>query len=818
MATFKDRSKILATATNIVNGEDVESVVANRPHDQAFSNTDLLALSLNADRNMIVRGGFNTSWTSGSRKLAFSSTFIIELPNEEISPGVGGATTHIFNSVGDSITFGALEQVAAVKLSRTTNSSRAPAAWGIEFFNTMALYRDAIHTSATADQDYRFTYFLICALDISALGVETGNVILWDGSVLRDGFSRTNSGSTDSQYAQQSDYYALRIRENQDRNLHLVGGGTLEWAGPADYLHITSSLYLISTHGIRYEISAASLAALPIGVGECYYILAMNRADDAVGPAVLARTTWSGVSMDKTANDFIVIGYVNTDNRLYLMDGTVMPAGSTMILGGLAQGLRWMYTASDGVGGAAPVAYDFATEVTVTSLLPVGANPEYRVGGCELQVFVNGKRQTEGIYCDPGGGDYEEVGAVGTLSTTINWVGSHVPDANDRIVAFVGLAVPNLGYAPAMLSFETSGGAPIGTIDLTVDAINEDALYPTVALTPSGANMQVSVGEIIADPVMGLRAQGTAVTFGALRVFGSRPQVHWYSVGTNDTVMISPGEIALPFSTAQESWVMFRLWQPLLKVVSTTTLADSTRGIIYFYMENDSYIQHDSSIAAAFVHDDALPPVQNISAIGTWLAHPTHANWIYIGCVPGYRPPAGVTLIQPFTRIGDRVRILDCSNDYEVLSDDNGGGGWGAVGGTRVGVTLADFVPKTAQAVTIAPNFFIDMTAYVGAGTNLLTGLAFYSFSSTMPVAFPASLNNIDYDVRLLENPNYAAAVIATQYKFFGYAPFDLPINDHILNIPQDPTFSVWIGPWLAEVILHAVGWVEDLNIYRFGV
>ena len=818
MATFKDKTKILATAINIANGEDVEEVVANRPHDQAFSNTDLLALSLNADRNILVRGGFNVSWTYGSRKLAFSSSFIIEFPNEEISPGVGGATTHVFNSVGDSIIFGALEQIAAVKLSRTTNSNRVHAVWSIEFFNTMALYRDAIHASAIADQDHRFSYFLICAVDVSAAGVETGNVVLWDGTVLRNGFSRANSGSTDSQYAQQSDYYALRIRENQDRNLRLIGGGTLEWAGPADFLHITSSLYLISTHGIRYEITAASLAALPIGVGECYYIQAISRADDAVGPAVVARTTWSGVAMNKTYDDFIVIGYVNSDNRLYLMDGTVMPAGSTMILGGLAQGLRWMYTASVGPGGAAPVLYDFSTAPTMTSLLPVGANPEYRVGGCELQIFVNGKRQTEGIYCDPGGGDYEEVGAVGTLSTSINWVGAHIPDANDRVEAFVGLAVPNLGYAPAMLSFETIGGAPIGTIDLTVDAINEDALFPTVTLTPSGANMQVAVGEILAGPVTGLRAQGTAVTFGALRVFGGRPQVHWYSTGTNDAVMISPGEIALPFSTAQESWVMFRLWEPIIKTVSTTTLADSTRGFIYFYMENDSYIQHDSAITVAFIHDDALPPVQNISAVGTWLVHPGNANWIYIGCCPGYRPPAGVTLVQPFTRIGDRVRILDGSADYEVLDDDNGGGGFGAPGGAVVGVTLADFVPKTAQAAILTTNFVIDMTAYVAAGTNVVTGAAFYSFSSTMPGAFPASQTAIDYDTRFLEHPNYAAAVIATQYKAYGYPPFELPINDHVLNIPQDPTFSLWVGPFVFEIVVDVVGWVEDLNVYRFGV
>jgi hypothetical protein len=203
-----------------------------------------------------------------------------------------------------------------------------------------------------------------------------------------------------------------------------------------------------------------------------------------------------------------------------------------------------------------------------------------------------------------------------------------------------------------------------------------------------------------------------------------------------------------------------------------------------------------------------------VDEVTEWLGHPTSKEYIYVGCYWAKTTGGGPAFewIRHFDRVGDRV-YYRASYQPQVLSDNNGGGGWGASGGQISAVDLSDYVPLTAHAALLQVQFDVDMTAYTGAGGTDITGVAFYGYQSTPPVAFPSSIADV-HDVQYIVQPNVASAPAAL--KRYSFAPFEIPVNDMSGNTPDDPTVDLWVGPYVEQVILHVVGFVENQqHIYR---
>jgi len=814
---FKESSSAIAV-DNIVNGEDVEATIANRPHDQAFVNTDQLASVLNSDRNLVIRGGGTISWNSGTETLSFSETLYLSMPNENISTGIGGAVEHtiVSGSLDFSPGTGSRKTLAAIKVSRTAEPGYTMG--DVQLFASMTALEAAIAAESPADQTARFDYIILAKRELISLPPNPNDhIILWDGRRVRDGESITNSGATDTQYAQDSEFQAERVRENQDRNTYLLGGGVLTWEGPTFGLKLDADFYLSMPNNVLMRIASGTLAA--IDNDQCYIIHVsgvpnLDRADDATTLVTVVPRALNHSEVEKDNDNLLVLGICRGD-RLYLMDGTVVEDGFRTRLGGLAQGVRWVFS-GPGTGSAS---YDFGA-VGGSIIRPTGADPEFFPGATELMVYVNGVRYVEGRYGHPSGagnGDYDEPADTTTQYTTITWTPTNrpVPSVDDWVVAFVGLAVPNLGPTGLdQLALSQSDGTVIKSVDLSTDDVREDdATDPTVTFSdiPSGAEM--SVGGVIADPVAGRRAQGVgAIDHGALLAYSQRPQVFFDDTDAgSDNLVISPGELALPLDSSRETWVVHRIWLPAQVDGNLVSPPTQPGGLVYVYIDGPG-TRHDSAFGPTNIEKSTTPPIGLANTNLKWLAHPSNLDWIYIGCYYAYTGIGPVfDYIRPFDRVGDEVRYR-AGHQPQVLSDNNGGGGWGSGGGQIGPVDLSEDVPRTAHGVILQVEFDIDMAAYDTGGGTDITGVAFYSSESTPPLSFPSSIAD-DHDVQYLVQP-LAAATSGT--KRYAFDPFIIPVNNLTGGAPDDASVSLWVGPYVEQVVLHVVGYVESQqHVYR---
>jgi hypothetical protein len=798
-------------AKNIVNGQDVEATVANRAHDASYDNTDYLASVLNADRLLTIRGGGNISWSGGN--LTFSGVIYISFPNEVIAPTVGGAYEHMI-AAGGSLNLGVDKTIVAIKVSRSSNGVYTLGASNV--FKNMLALQNAIAAEMAAES--RFQYVILAKREQSTMGGVDDNVVLWDGRILRLNETITLGGSDNSYYAKAAATEALRLRENQDRNLYLLGGGVLAWPGVGSGLQADEDLYLYTTHAVQLVIPAGTYPA--IAEDECYVFsisgtVRIDRTDHATTSMQVVLRAFHHTDVDKTNNDLVIFAVVK-NGRMHLMDGTVIEPGLRCRLGGLAQGLRWIFSGP----GTGVASYDFNT-VLGGIVKPAGAVPRFYPGGTELQVFVNGVHQLESRFLHPSGAgfaDYNEPIDTTTPATAIEWIDHPlrhpIPGPDDRVVAFVGLAVPNLGPTGLdELTFANSAGVTIATIDLASQDIREDsATEPTIAFTanpPDG--VIIEVGEVIAGPVKGFRSQGTAVGHGALAVFGQRPQV-FYDDAVPNQIVISPGELQIPTTTGRTTWVTHRLWTPLALPANPPVDPPGSGGLVYVYVElNDTH--HDSVLTAAQVHLELTAPWGRIANYNRWLSHPLHENYIYIGCYYVECVAGVFSALTPFDRVGDRF-LFRAGSHKVILSALPIGGGAG--GGSIGALNLSNCVPVTAHAALLEAQYSIDAVLYTGAGGNAITGLAFYSTRSAgvFPLAFPSSIGAA-HDYAHLVQPGAAAAGLVTQQ--FNTGPFLLPTNDININVPDPPHTSwTWFGPWVNMLWLNVVGFCESANqLYR---
>lgn len=820
MASFKDKAAAVA-ADNIVNGEDVEASIANRPHEQAFTNTDHLASVLNADRNTVITGGGTITWDAGTETLTFGGTIYIGTPNENISTGVGGAVNHVI--VAGSLDFGAggTKTIAALKMSRTSEPTYTMG--DVDLFTDMSALEAQI--SGESDDVSRFDYIILAVREAQSLPPNPNDhIILWDGRRVRDGESITNSGATDSQYAQESDYQALRLRDNQDRNTFLLGGGILTWEGTTYGLKCTQSFYINMPENVLMEISAATLPA--IDNDECYIINiggipALDRTDDNTTVVSVVARTLTHADLDEDDDDLLVLA-VCKGSRLHLMDGTVIEAGFRGKLGGLAQGVKWIYSGP----GTGLASYDFSA-VGGSTIQPPGATPEFYPGGAELMVFVNGVRYLEGRYTHPSGAtnaDYDEPADTTNPYTSITWTpsGRPIPGPSDWVVAFVGLATPNMGpLGIDQLKLAQSDGTVIESLDFSSEDLREDdSTNPTVSFASIGTGAEVSVGGVIADPVSGRRAGAGGVIHGALLAYAQRPQLfrdHADSTGTGGSVFgwLSPGELPLPLTSSRDTWIVHRAWSPLsLDFRSGAGAVSSSGNMVYVYIDG-SGTSHDTSLTSGMIKYSSTPPDTAVDTDARWMAHPTNLHWVYVGCAFVHAIGGVPTHLAYFDRSGDSV-LYGAGDQVNVLNDSTG---WGAAGGQIGPVSLSDRVPRVAHSAILQVQFDVDMTAYTGAGGTDITGVAFYNDQSNalgvIPGTFPSDMGDA-HDVQYLVQPNSDGASSPSATKRYAYAPFTLPVNDLGAGDTADPTFHVWVGPYLDSIKVNVVGFVENQqHVYR---
>ena len=319
----------------------------------------------------------------------------------------------------------------------------------------------------------------------------TEGVIFANGTRLLKGESLTNGLFTDSQYAQQTE--ATLVRENQKENLNmmLTGGGDITWDEGTTTLSWTQD-FVFDFPASAGENTIAGPGSVVIASDFAWYTT-LDR--DPSGTSVLATATATVANgVPDTDDTFVLAVHRNTDNRVYLADGTALSDAETVKLGGVRIGVQWYYKNA----GLGTQTYDFSSLVTPSA--------SYRVGSGELMVYRNGikalrsGRYWAGVYGTSGafagdpsfavGDDYMEEDVGDGTGTRIIWLAdgqaageaayhaasTHDPElewptADDVIEVFIGVQ----GQAP--------------TITLPDNILGFDSIWansPTVIRTSGG--------------------------------------------------------------------------------------------------------------------------------------------------------------------------------------------------------------------------------------------------------------------------------------------------------------------------------------------
>jgi hypothetical protein len=188
----------------------------------------------------------------------------------------------------------------------------------------------------------------------------------------------------------------------QDRNTFLSDGGLWAWNSGTSVLTWSGTIN-VTVGGLgTFTIPAGGVPNITTAGDGVYLVIDRS----AAGVATLVKEDLSAVSNDD--DDRLYLGARGADDRFYLIDGTVITTGESKTLGTLVSETDRVYLAGNGVS-------------TTYSTLPM----EYIVGSNQLAVFVvslgtNGGGVLRGQISPPGPFDYDEVGAPGSLSSSIN--------------------------------------------------------------------------------------------------------------------------------------------------------------------------------------------------------------------------------------------------------------------------------------------------------------------------------------------------------------------------------------------------------------
>jgi hypothetical protein len=800
MVEYRDFSRVGVEAINVLNGEDVEAEVANRPHDQSFVNSDWLASTLNADRNLVIRGGGSLTWDHGTAQLHISERLYIEAPNERLS-GSGGVTRTILNQ--GTLSFGT-HRLAALRINRAQLVTRSVSE--VVFFPSFEAFRNALEGLSSSTQRGRFEYLLLAARNLTGSENLSTDLILWDGRRIRSGFQLIHQGSTDTQYAQQASVSSLETTVNQNLNLRILGGGNLTWdAGGLNRLSLGEDLVVVLPTNIRMTIAAGDLSS--ISDWQAYYI-PLTREDSTwvSGNVLVANLS----SLPKSSSVTFILA-VRYGGKLYLADGTVFEAGQVRPLGGPGTGVKWRFT---GIGNGLS-ALNFAT--ASGTLLPAGTVPSYQVGGGELLVWVNGVLQTEGI-------DYLEVGVSGTLSTSITWISSagpppqDPPDASDVLSAMVGLANPNRGpvgpeggtrFDPAEYDGTslTGGNPPEGEVQIRMDADE------SIEILSGPSYLTLSAGDFLRAPLFGsLTGAGTE---GALRAIPQLPTVSWTGDPLTDTGVfyLSPGELPVPLSAARSEFRTARIFRVLKVPLITADSLGFWTGItypapIYVYVA-PAFPTHGSDVHVRISKHPPVALVDSSDAHLTWLASPVDAAYTFVGSfigggVDGEAPSS----LVPFTRSGEVVHLGDPAPSFELV----GGGGGGAIAEDNYSLSSIEAaLPHTALSVFLQVHVAADLAANSLLGSGFMLG-AGPSSGPAMPSSFTKDpTSNYVTWMPSMANPT-GGTVSLTQISPVFEIPIWAPGG-------VDPEVGMTLGPDFESVTVVYRGYRESLIFpYRLGI
>lgn len=819
---FKDQGQFSADGEYVVDGEHVEDSISNRPHEQLSTNTDHLASAFNADRNLRMTGGgtmqYARAGTAGT--WTWGSDIHLHTVNEEISGAdIGGASEHDISA--GNINIPANHQIVYLLVDRQLNHTAAGvgayASGDMGTCQTWADLKALIEAHAT--QRDRFQYVVLACREQDAIGTDNDNITLLDGRRILHDQSIQNAGATDTQYTQQTETDDLTNRSNQDRNLHLVGGGIISWGGPGNGLAFDGDLVLYMPTDNLHTIPVASSPLANITNDEVYVVdLTRTDATNTNPTAVAVHNRNDAVNVVKEDDNLFILAYCGNDNRLYLADGTVLEPGYQGVLGGLAQGVRWIYTGP----GTSVAAYDFTAQGQVH---PALSTPEYIVGGTELMVWVNGSLRSEGTYRDPAGAagaDYDETGVAGSDSTTITFTAGNIPNPSDKVVAAVGVSNPFTAGLIPYLEAADSAGTQIG-VDVLLNAgaqLRQDADETIILGAPAANQLDIEVGGFIADPVR-LRCRhtggGGTIIDGALKLFGHRPTVHYDDTpGSTTNIMVSPGEVCVPITAARETWYAARSYHATFH--DTTVLASWLTGaypgaypaIVYVYAFCSAGVTyHDGSFDVGFC---TTPPVQLPMSEQDWLSHPTVQDAVFIGSVLCTGPGGSgePTSVIPFDRVGDDVIFrpgnIVANNLYDQVTA-------GAAGPGAAPLGSVGYVPITATGAIFHGEYTLDWAAWQIAG-SLPEGITLAA-GLTGPVGGSATVMNDDQDAWFLVQPLDSGAPPVVPTGLFTFGPCKIPTNNYAAGVAPPATSVGWTNSvFFINILLK--GYTEPAShIYR---
>ncbi len=327
----------------------------NRPLGRLARNTDALLETVQGVKvQPFSQGGGTITWDGSN--LTFSSTFEIAMLNE-----IEGTTINQITTAQSPITLAGDGAIAFVQLNRTTQNAQLT----VQTTTNLEAFRLAVLT----DDADRLDWFIV------AMRVGT-SLVLWDGRRVRSGFSLTNSGFTDTQYAQQSEVTQLRSDTNENNGALLTGGGIVSW--DTDTNTFTWTADLVIDHPGAAGRSTIAASSLVVAAGNILYV-DVTRLPGSDNPVTL--TSAVPASVPTTNNIFVIAKHNADDSRLYLRDGTALTDGDQVNLGGLRTGVQWFYRQP---GDSTQV-----TDLTESGTFPTRT---YRIGAQELMVYRNGTK------------------------------------------------------------------------------------------------------------------------------------------------------------------------------------------------------------------------------------------------------------------------------------------------------------------------------------------------------------------------------------------------------------------------------------------
>ena len=810
---YKDRNQYTADVTNVQDGEHIQQSVSNRPHTQLIINSDVLASSLNADRMFFVIAP-SVAWNRSTLEFWWWDDIVITFLNESISVGIGGAYEHVIT--GGTATFGVNDEILYIKLSRTNNETYTSA--DIHSCHNAQTLQALI--AAEDDQGERFLYFIVAMRGRGGLGTDFDYLTLWDGTILPAGtefsdFTTLKLAGINFFYASLEAHHYLNRNSVQDRNIILSGGGALSWDGTNLTTTQDLNFHLANNpDGVLVTIQAGTFPA--IGPGQSYRIT-MNRDDGNIFPAasVIVINMPASHGISTPSDDRLLIAYCDGESRLYLRNGDVIHPGMNVTLGGLSQGIRWVYTGS---GNGNPI-FDIDEEFNVNgngNIIPASATPEFLTGGTELFVWVNGILRSEGRYRAglEDSEDYDEPAPAGEPSSIITWTSSHIPDENDKIVIAVGLANPSISLPDFDTISVTAGdGTPIGSLPLVDGEVREDDTSdPSITLaTPGDSRLEISVSDNIKDPVYGrcrhIEPLGTVFN-GAIAAFEHRPRIFYG--GWHQFLDVTAGTIALPLTPNWDRWIVARNWHHTwLPIFNSASHIDSEwpnyPGPIYVYVVHSFAGAHDCPFTLRI---SGLPPAPHHAGSYSWLGHPTSKLYIYIGSfialgVDG-SPPSSVI---PFDTLGDEIIFQGGHKiSSELFRTEEFSGSQPSSSTNFLVFDSNTILPMTASGVILQGKFVYDAKAHADNGGNDPVGLTFYSYRTGPSVGFSPSPINDDQDVWCVQTPYNTTEEELS--RMFTFGPVTVPINDQDIGI-TDPTVGVVVSDYWSrfDIVLH--GYVE---------